>query len=51
MEQHQVEQMDLLQMIRRLQYLDVQKEIVRMMELMNDLMKERLEARWTILII
>ena len=40
--------MDLLQMIRRLQYLDVRKEIVRTMELMNDLLKERLETRWTI---
>ena len=35
--------MDLLQMIRQLQYLDVRKEIVRMMELMNDLLKEHLE--------
>ena len=40
--------MDLLQTIRRLQYLDVRKEIVRTMELMNDLLKERLETRWTI---
>ena len=42
-EQHQVEQMDLLQTIRRLQYLDVRKEIVCMMKLMNDLLMERLE--------
>ena len=35
--------MDLLQMIRRLQYLDVRKEIVCMMKLMNDLLMERLE--------
>ena len=35
--------MDLLQTIRRLQYLDVRKEIVCMMKLMNDLLMERLE--------
>ena len=35
--------MDLLQTIRRLQYLDVQKEIVCMMKLMSDLLMERLE--------
>ena len=35
--------MDFLQTIRRLQYLDVRKEIVRIMKLMNDLLMERLE--------
>ena len=35
--------MDLFQMIRRLQYLDVQKEIVCMMKLMSDLLMERLD--------